>query len=151
MSLAKLETMTVAQFPASVRRPAIFADFMRLHSDLVGFGLVGELWVDGSFMTAKEEPDDVDLSFMATADHLDGQTPDAWSLVNTLHGRAGHSPLVHAYLVVTFAMDDPRRATSRADYWAEKWNIGWDDYLKGIAVVRMGESSFVSSLRGSHA
>lgn len=151
MSLAKLEAMTVTQFSASARRPAIFSDLMRLHGDLAGFGLVGELWVDGSFMTAKEEPDDVDLSFISMADHLDGQTPDAWQLLNRLCGRGFHSPLVHAYLVVTFARDDPRRATSREDYWAEKWNIGWDDYLKGIAVVRLGESPFASCLRGGNA
>lgn len=122
-----------------------------MYGDLARLGLLGELWVDGSFLTAKEEPDDVDLSFTSSAEHLDGQTLEAWDLVQRFHGRGWHSPLVHAYLFVTFAIDDPRHGTSGEDYWAEKWNVGWDDYLKGIAIIRMGETPFASRLHGNHA
>jgi hypothetical protein len=141
MTADQLEHLTVSRFPASVMRPVIFAEFRRLLSDLVSFGLVGELWIDGSFLTEKPEPDDIDLSFGFHPVHLDQQKPDARDFVlTTLNGGKAYSPLLDTYMCVMFPIGDPRREASTEDYWAEKWLVGWDDHLKGFAVVKLGET-----------
>ncbi|MGD0104565.1 MAG: hypothetical protein ABSC06_11060 [Rhodopila sp.] len=141
MTADRLEHLTVTRFQSSVMRPIIFAEFRRLLNEMATFGLVGELWVDGSFMTEKPEPDDIDLSFGFNPEHLDQQTPEARAFVLTnLNGGKAYSPLLDTYMCFMFPVGDPRQAASSEDYWAEKWLVGWDDRLKGFAVVKLGES-----------
>ncbi|HTW26360.1 MAG TPA: hypothetical protein VME92_04480, partial [Acetobacteraceae bacterium] len=61
MPLSELKVLTVDAFPASAERPKIFAELERLAHDIEARRLVGELWVDGSFLTQKvsPEPDDI--------------------------------------------------------------------------------------------
>jgi hypothetical protein len=39
---------------------------------LIGLSITGELWVDGSFLMKKDEPDDVDVVFFALSVPLAG-------------------------------------------------------------------------------
>ncbi|KOE99778.1 DUF6932 family protein [Stenotrophomonas geniculata] len=55
-------------FPTSMARHTLctqLADFM---SELRSMGLTGKLWIDGSFVTAKPDPGDVDLLFVPDPD-----------------------------------------------------------------------------------
>jgi hypothetical protein len=99
------------------------------------------LWADGSFLTEKDEPDDVDISFSAFATALDtlDNTCRKWIFAN-LDGHKRYSQLLDTYICVRFAMDDPRRAADGTDYWAEKWGVGWDDRLTGYVVIKLGET-----------
>jgi len=140
MGLTELRDLTVARFPVSVRRPMLFAELERLTADLNRLHVVCELWVDGSFLTEKMEPDDIDLSFSAFASSLDvlDNTTKIWIFSN-LDGRH-YSPLLDTYICVRFARDDHRRAADKTDYWAEKWGVGWDDRLTGYAIIKLGET-----------
>jgi hypothetical protein len=62
----------------------------------------------------------------------------AWIFANL--DDKNYSPLLHTYVCVRFARDDPRRAADRTDYWTEKWGVGWDDRLKGYVVIKLGET-----------
>jgi hypothetical protein len=140
MGLSELYALTVGRFPGSVRRPLIFAEFERLVDDLNKMNVVCELWTDGSFLTEKLEPDDIDLSFAAFAEALDrlNMASVAWIFANL--DDKNYSSLLHTYVCVRFARDDPRRAADRTDYWTEKWGVGWDDRLKGYVVIKLGET-----------
>jgi hypothetical protein len=119
----------------------LFAEFERLVNDLMVRNIVCELWTDGSFMTAKEEPDDIDVSFAAFATALDllDNTVRGW-IFSKLDGHKLYSPTLDTYICVRFSMDDPRRRADGTDYWTEKWGVGWDDRLTGYAVVKLGET-----------
>jgi hypothetical protein len=141
MELGELRVLTVVRFPHSHRRPMLFPELERLVDDLNARNVVCELWVDGSFLTEKEEPDDIDLSFSAFATALDAldNTSRNWILAN-FNGRKLYSPMLDTYICVRFALDDPRRGADGTDYWAEKWGVGWDGRLTGYAVVKLGET-----------
>jgi hypothetical protein len=144
-SVEGLRQLTVDAFPGSTQRPLIFAELERLISDLSKYALVGELWIDGSFLTEKSapEPDDVDLSFVFHVDDLQRRDAETQQFVlHTLNGSKKYSPLLDTYICVLFYRNDPRRSTSRQDYWAEKWSKGWDDRLKGFAVLRLGDVGY---------
>lgn len=85
--LLSLKALTVDEFPNSKRRPALF-NTLGVYLDLLeATGLRASLWVDGSFMCAKAEPDDIDLVVVydaASADSLSESTQElAHTLLNT--------------------------------------------------------------------
>lgn len=63
--LQAIEQRCVNTFTKSNARPRIFAGLRLLLQTLREMGLKGEIWLDGSFLTEKPEPSDVDLLFVA--------------------------------------------------------------------------------------
>jgi hypothetical protein len=60
MSLAEFRTKFVDKFPHSKRRKVIFDCFSSYAGVLLSTGIVTEIWLNGSFVTSKEEPEDID-------------------------------------------------------------------------------------------
>ena len=95
------------------------------------------------FLTHKEspEPDDIDVSFAIDIVDIENRSAaDKFFVTFTLNGYKRYSPLLDTYFCVLFPHGDHRRAASMERYWAEKWGIGWDDRLKGFAVIKFGEN-----------
>ena len=141
MTLTELRRATVDAFPDSTRRPMLFAELARLHSDLIGAGAICELWIDGSYLTAKPEPDDIDLCFSAFSDdfrllHQQVQM-QIW---HSLDGGKQYSPYLDTYVCFRFLRGDPRVNADTTDYWSEKWGVGWDSFLTGFVVLKLGET-----------
>ena len=61
MGEANLQHLAVTAFPASARRPLLFTNFEHWLNVLRSTGAAGRVWLDGSFLTAKPEPTDIDL------------------------------------------------------------------------------------------
>jgi len=143
MTMAALEELTVTRFPGSTVRATIFAEFRRLVNELLTVGIVGEIWTDGSFLTEKANPevDDMDLSVRVTVEHFETHPmPIRQALLHALGGGKRYSPVLDTYISVIFPKGDPRVLGGTDDYWAEKWLLGWDDKLKGFAVILLGET-----------
>ena len=60
-TLDEIHALCVQAFPVSRTRPGIFAGLADFYTALARFGVSVELWVDGSFVTDKENPNDVDI------------------------------------------------------------------------------------------
>ncbi len=59
---AGLKALTVDGFPNSNSRPRLWDNFQRLVLDALATAQIAcEVWVDGSFLTQKIDPDDVDF------------------------------------------------------------------------------------------
>src|SRR5262245_28434346 len=58
---AEIEAMCVTGIPLSTSRPTLLAGLRALVDRLMAVGVTGELWIDGSFVTQKLEPADVDI------------------------------------------------------------------------------------------
>jgi hypothetical protein len=61
MTLADLRALCVGAFPLSVRRDPIMRSLEAMCVALSASLTKAEVWVDGSFLTQKIEPDDVDV------------------------------------------------------------------------------------------
>jgi hypothetical protein len=60
-TIAELRVMCVDAFPLSTRRDPIMQALQSMLTSLSVALLRADVWVDGSFVTEKIEPDDVDL------------------------------------------------------------------------------------------
>ena len=61
MSTEDLRSLCVETFPKSRVRSEIMAGFMAIYEGYVNLKIEGELWIDGSFLTTKIDPDDIDF------------------------------------------------------------------------------------------
>jgi len=64
MTWQSLEATCLAPFAGSATRPTLTKQFEKFIVELRNLGLKGELWVDGSYVTDKLDPSDVDLVFI---------------------------------------------------------------------------------------
>lgn len=55
-----------------------------IHVRLLGLEISGEMWVDGSFTTKKQEPDDVDIVVYAPSEFFDNGTAEQQAFLNWL-------------------------------------------------------------------
>jgi hypothetical protein len=141
MTLSSLKALTVDAFPLSLRRAMLFAELERLASEINSASACCELWIDGSFLTEKPEPDDIDLTvvlFPSDFENLpDNVQKQMWLLLRRGKKFSEH---LHTFLIFRFLREDPRYAADNTAYWGEVWGKGWDDWLTGFVVVRFGES-----------
>lgn len=68
----EIKTFFVDAFPASISRPILFERWAVLLQAIERVVEVQAQWIDGSYVTKKPEPGDIDL-----VSHLDGETLDA--------------------------------------------------------------------------
>jgi hypothetical protein len=140
MTLDHLRALCVDAFPASQRRPMLFDELRHLAFDLMAINFIGELWIDGSYATEKPEPDDIDLSVTMFESDLISMPSDSYYFLVEDLGENKYSPLLDTYLTLRYLKGDPRQDADTTDYWSEKWSVGWDDWLKGFVVIKLGES-----------
>lgn len=66
LSVPELKRVAVDAFPGSWARQDIWAGFERLLTHLTAIGTAFDLYVDGSFVTNKLAPEDIDLVIVST-------------------------------------------------------------------------------------
>ena len=66
----EFETRFVENVPESKTRQPIFAGYLRYCKDLFNFDVPLEQWLDGSFITNKIDPDDIDIMSLVDASKL---------------------------------------------------------------------------------
>jgi hypothetical protein len=71
MSMADLRQLCVSEFPLSTTRDRIMSGFEEVVRKLDSVGIVGEVWVNGSFLTKKIDPNDIDASLRLQVDVWD--------------------------------------------------------------------------------
>jgi hypothetical protein len=131
--LLSLEALTVDEFPNSARRPALF-NTLRVYLDLLGAtGLRASIWVDGSFMCAKQEPDDIDLVVVYDPQSADELPESSMSVVGGL--------LNTGFVKARFGLHVfPADATLAADlnYWRRTFGTQRDEVTpKGLAELKV--------------
>jgi hypothetical protein len=138
-----LQTTFVNAFPHSRRRPRIAAGFLRLRSDLAGHGINTTQWIDGSFVTGKPEPEDVDVVSFARSALLDALPMEAQRFMETLadEARSKLTYFTHHFTVPIYPEHDARYpafdATRR--YWRKWWGRTRRGTPKGFLSMTTGD------------
>ena len=97
-----------------------------------------EVWVDGSFLTQKIEPDDVDLLVTLDAQYVNG-TPQQQEVINRVASQGFNLPVqCDSYLHFKYPEAHPLYWTSEfmRAYWIRQFGFSRSDHLKGLAVIR---------------
>jgi len=140
ISLPELRDVCVTAFPGSGRREGLFRNVEAICTSLSVALIRSEVWVDGSFLTKKTEPDDVDLVVLGQWESYQSGSNEHRALWDRIaHQQFGtqESPCdsyVH--------FDYPEGHTSygigpwmRAD-WIRQFGFSRGRDFKGIALVR---------------
>ena len=68
LSIREIQDIALDRFPGDPTRCKLFKGLHRLLSELVSHRITGELWIDGSFMTKKVGPSDIECRFESKGD-----------------------------------------------------------------------------------
>ena len=102
-----LKQRFVEAFPGSLTRATIFAGYLRLRNEVVGYGISATQWVDGSFVEAKLNPNDVDVVSFCDNQLVNGlswaEREAIWSRLNGQE-RTIERYQTHGFLVVVYPL-----------------------------------------------
>ena len=111
----------------------------QLIQDVVGYGITAEVWVDGSFVTEKLDPEDADIVFSVAAEIYDNGTPtqrqilDALNDVDLKPSYHTHSFVYYEYPVGHFLHESVGMRARR--YWIRQFGFSRRMEIKGMPVI----------------
>jgi len=142
LSLTELQTLCLDRFPRPTSRDQIFAAIELLVADLVQWGVRCELWIDGSFLTEKHDPDDADLSVVLDDDSFSLLDVKLQADLYSMLYQKNYHAKVHTFVIVTKPMGHPDFDVARrfAAEWSQWWQVNRDGWIRGLAVIRLGEN-----------
>ena len=143
MSILAIRQLCVddARFLLSNRRAKIMENLETLISGLRSNKIRGKVWIDGSFLTVKIEPKDVDILIELEDATVKAFSPQQQADIDWLE----HNEEVKtdydcdSHILVSWPVGHPSYA--HGDWfraWYQKW-FGWDEFfeMKGIAVITL--------------
>ncbi len=139
----ELRVLTVDGFPASSTRKALWDSLQLLVSELRGHNLLpAKLWLDGSFLTEKIDPDDLDLCVEIEVDRINSATPTAVDFLRRLsnHELHGDPRKLHTFLIPSAPVGHPDRMNYLAtcSHWERDFGVALiSKERKGIALMEV--------------
>lgn len=135
LDIGSIQTTCVGDFPSSTTRAAIFAGLESLIAEITNLSLPCVLWVDGSFLSKKEDPADVDLLAWLPPEAVQNKTPDQDALMLRLSQQA-YKPTHKCDTRVLPGYGPMFIGTKKT--WLGYWGFDYWDQAKGIAVIELG-------------
>ena len=143
MSVGELRKLCVDSFPLSATRPLVMDGLERVISRLSNDGIEGEVWVNGSFLTEKVNPDDVDIVLRVGAELYENGTIAQRSVIDWLNTDLKSSYFCHSFFFLEWPEGHPRYWLGEYmySYWMRQFGFSRGEEIKGIAVIslRWGE------------
>jgi hypothetical protein len=136
-----LEEHFVTAFPHSSTRSAIIAGFGRHSNELMQLGIPCVEFLDGSFVSNKADPGDIDMVGFMDLDAVDALDNDQQNTLTALFAgkatRASH--LCDAYFVPSVPDHHPLFDKLRAQrkYWMGEFGYDREDRPKGIVRLQV--------------
>jgi len=102
-------------------------------------GIAGEVWINGSFVTEKMNPDDVDLVLRIPAEFYEHATQEQREAVNWLTSNLKDNYLCDSY----FFMEWPEGHINHwlgqyaHHYWMKQFGFSRGNEMKGIPVLAL--------------
>lgn len=122
----------------------LFLHLEQVVQELLTAGIACEVWIDGSFLTEKDEPNDLDVTIILDADVPDILNEIQLGLIQTLQ-EGQFSERVDSFVFVKKLRDDPDFGDELADpaySWGEQYGLECGEaWLKGFAVLRLRETN----------
>ena len=140
MTLADLRVKCVVAFSLSKSRSKIMDGLDKFVDMLRGESVVGDLWIDGSFMTQKLDPEDVDVVLSVQSSFHENGTEAQQALVD-LVAAADFKPdyFCDAYVLWQYGQDDDLYAhgESQRAYWIRQFGFSRGVDKKGMALIQL--------------
>ncbi len=130
LSPSDLRDLAVTSFAFSATRPRLWVALERFLAELASHKVAEEVWVGGSFLTAKLDPNDIDAVVVLSPDRLDAAGAEVAREI--YEGLLDQATLLATGIDASamFVGDSILRA-----YWQGVFGFGQETTAKGIAVV----------------
>ncbi len=140
-TIDQLEELTVGRFPLSTSRLIIMKGFRCVYDLLIQNQMVGELWIDGSFLTEKIDPSDIDVLYRTNSIFLDNSTPTQREVIEYFHTDLKSAIQCHIFYFIEYPSDHPAYWDGEYSYvyWMKQWGFSRKDEPKGIAIIKLWE------------
>jgi hypothetical protein len=137
----ELRRLCVDDFPNSTRRSYLAEALEEIFDGFTDFAITCEVWIDGSFVTTKLDPADVDMVFVIDSGVVATADEAALAWVNRVAQNLRDESLCDTYVSIRFPKEHPDFdiGFARLQYWLSVFGYHGSSQEKGIAVVRTGE------------
>jgi hypothetical protein len=138
MSESELRTLCVDGFPLSTTRASIMDGLSEVVARLRVAGIDSEVWVDGSFMSQKIDPDDVDIVVPFPADMYEHGTTAQRSALEWVSSNLKADHHCDSYVFAEFPSGhNPAVGADPRAYWTKFFGHARNGTPKGIAVIQV--------------
>lgn len=132
LTLAELEERSLGGDLATERRLELFSRLAVFIQAVAATGCRAEAWIDGSFMTEKPDPSDIDMTIFIHQESLDDMPPEDQDCLHALFDRAVAMERFGIDLYIEFFGQ-----FHRAAYWRGVFGFCHDEITpKGIAALQ---------------
>jgi hypothetical protein len=118
---SELEKLCVEGFTESINRPEIFRGLQVIVEKLKTTGVCGYLWINGSFVTEKPEPNDADLLLVLTRDQYNQSSEETKAAISWFIGEETIGLRCDTYTLIHEPVTDWEGIKSQKQ-WRDHWN-----------------------------
>jgi hypothetical protein len=142
MQLDEVAKVCVDAFPLLTSRKRIMDGLREFVRRLMDGNVIGELWLDGSFVTKKIDPKDVDIVLRIDGDRYNNGSPEVRAAVDWVIANQKTALLCDSYPLFEYPSSHALHDEGRwwYSYWHAKWGFSREEDPKGIIVVTLSGS-----------
>lgn len=135
----QMRQLCVTKFPLSTAREPIMIGLERLIGELASRSVSTDVWVDGSFVTEKINPADVDVVLCTDGRVYDEGTDQQRALLHTVNANLKEDLGCDSYLFLEYPQGHPLYEEGRRlrEYWLRQFGVSRSGEPKGIAVIEV--------------
>lgn len=139
-SLAEIWDLCVTHFRGMSRtREGIMKGLEGIVDRLAKAGVAGEIWVNGSFLTEKIDPEDVDILLHVQADFYNAASNEVRDAIDWVDSnlKATHKADSYVWREHQWRPGDPDywEADWDRSYWIRQFGFSREDEYKGMALI----------------
>lgn len=125
--------LCLERFPSSITRKKIYENVESLTATINSHAIKGIIWVDGSFLTEKLNPDDADILLLVGSDDYRHFSQPQRDFVERLSSQS----LYDKYRLDNYVAVVGQDATGQYQYayWLRQFGFGRDNRMKGILTI----------------
>jgi hypothetical protein len=141
LSMDDVEQVCVDLFPLSNTRRPIMDGLSQFAKRVLDAKVPGEMWANGSFLTEKIDPKDVDIIVRVDGDAVyNNGTPDQRDVIDWIIANQKATLKCDSYVLMEYPVGHPLHTEGQwwYSYWHKQWGFSRDDDPKGIIVISLG-------------
>lgn len=142
LTLTEIEQRCVKSFELSTSRKDLMAALQLVVEQLNVRAIPGVIWLDGSFVTEKINPSDIDFILVADSSVYDNANAEQLEALDGLtDGEMWRPPLLCDTNAAYIDPPEQQGASNVIAYWTNRFGFSLSERTpKGIVVIRLGES-----------
>ena len=139
MNIQKLRKLCVTNFPEPRKqRNTIMSGLELVLSNVTNSGIFAEVWINGSFLTKKSNPDDSDIIILWDPTKVENRNMSVKNIINFLGNKQTKESLKNKHYCDLYI---DRKSPHRIDYWTKEFGESRLGEGKGIAVIHFPTGS----------